>query len=114
MLPAVNLEALLQNLTVFIPEAILCCAIVILLLMRMITSRTHLGALSLMALLTALAATFLFWFDFEQFLKNGSWSLSTIQEVPAFTGMVVYDTFLVYARCIILGAASLTMILALL
>jgi NADH-quinone oxidoreductase subunit N len=114
MLPIFNLDALKSNLIVFIPEGILCCAIVGLLLMRMIASRTHLGPLSLIALLGALASTVLFWVDFESLAKSGALALTTVQEVPAFTGMVVYDTFLVYARCIILGAASLVMVLALL
>jgi NADH-quinone oxidoreductase subunit N len=109
-----NLDALKSNLIVFIPEAILCCAIVGLLLMRMFAARTHLGPLSLIALLAALASTVLFWVDFDSLSKSGTVALAIVQEVPAFTGMVVYDTFLVYARCIILGAASLVMILALL
>src|SRR3977135_1088127 len=112
MLPILNLDALKSDLIVFIPEAILCCAIVGLLLTRMLTSHTHLGPLSLIALLAALTSTVLFWIDFDFLTKSGTLTLSTIQAVPAFTGMVAYDTFLVYARCVILSAASLTMILA--
>jgi NADH-quinone oxidoreductase subunit N len=80
----------------------------------MIASRTHLGPLSLIALLGALVSTVVFWIEFESLTKSGTLALTTVQEVPAFTGMVVYDTFLVYARCIILSAASLVMILSLL
>jgi NADH-quinone oxidoreductase subunit N len=114
MLPTVNLEALLQNLTVFIPEAILCFAIVGILLLRMVSSRFHLGGLVLLSLLAALAANAFAWLDVDELLKSGRVVVANVQEVPAFTGMLVYDSFLVYARFVILGAAILTMLLALL
>ena len=113
MLFSVNVDALLRDLTLFIPESVLCVAIVALLLVRMIGRRTHLGGLSLAALLVALVATVLSWIDLDALLKSGSFHLMAIQDTPAFAGMLIFDSFLVYGRCVILGGAILTMMLCL-
>jgi len=110
---SVNVDALFRDLTLFIPESVLCVAIVTLLLVRMVGRRTHLGGLSLAALIVALAATILSWIDLDALSKSGTFRLQAIQDTPALSGMLVFDSFLVYGRCVILGGAILTMILCL-
>jgi NADH-quinone oxidoreductase subunit N len=113
MVPSVNLSTLQADLIVFLPEGLLCGAIVVLLLVRMCGARVHLGGLALAALFAALVATVLSWINLDLLTKAGILELSNIQEVPGFSGMVIYDTFLLYARCVILAGAALTLILCL-
>ena len=99
----INVDNLIGDLIVFLPEVVLCVAIIGLLLVRMAGATTHLGSLALAAVLAALAAQSVMWMTSE---------IHT--EVPAFTGMLVCDPFLMFARFLILGAAALTIMLSLL
>jgi NADH-quinone oxidoreductase subunit N len=114
VLYSVTIDAVLRDLTLFIPESILTVAIVAVLLTRMVGRRAHLGGLTLTALLLALAAAVLSLLDVDALTKSGQWRLMAVQDVPAFAGMLVFDSFLVYARCVVLGGAFLTMAICLL
>jgi NADH-quinone oxidoreductase subunit N len=88
------------DLLVFVPELVLCAGIVGLLLARLVPplARAHLGGMAFATLVVALfAAAF-------QVAEN-TWS------GPYFTGMLVADSFAGLARCLVLVAAGLTVLL---
>src|SRR4051812_1446040 len=99
MLPTVSWDALQTDLLIFLPEALLCAAVVALLLVRLVAAfdRTHLGLLSLGALVLCGVVAF----------------QSDADGAICFGGFVVGDAYTRYARLIILGAAGLTVILSL-
>lgn len=99
MLPLISLDSILSDVVVFLPEAILCGTIVVLLLLRMGSGRAQLGSIALIGLLAALATSAIFWSEIR---------------VEAFSRLVISDPFLTFARCVILAGAALTMILSLL
>jgi NADH-quinone oxidoreductase subunit N len=101
MLPTVSVDALQTDLLVFLPEVVLCVAIVLLLLIRLVTDRLHLGGLALTAVVAALAVNGYLWFDIPG--VNG-----------AFAGMLVSDSLTLFVRFVLLGAAALTIGLTLL
>jgi NADH-quinone oxidoreductase subunit N len=101
MLPTVNSGDLLRDLMFFLPEALLCAAIVAMLLIRL-GGRGHLGGLSAAVTIAAL------------FVAGYQWVDMGDASLPAFTGMLVTDPLTRFARLVILGAALLTILLTLL
>src|SRR4051812_40405266 len=100
MLPNVNISGLLDDLSYFMPEGILCIAIVLMLLIRLGSARAHLGGLALIATAVALA------------VAGGLWAW-TDGNIPSFAGMLVSDSLTRFGRLIILAAALLTVVLTL-
>jgi NADH-quinone oxidoreductase subunit N len=102
MLPTVNSGDLLRDLMFFLPEALLCAAIVTMLLIRLGPGGGHLGGLAAAVTLVALFVAGYQWVDMGE------------TSLPAFTGMLVTDPLTRFARLVILGAALLTIVLTLL
>jgi NADH-quinone oxidoreductase subunit N len=102
MLPTVNANAVLSDLMFFLPEALLCAAIVTMLLIRLGPGRGHIGGLAAAVTLVALFVAGYQWVDM------GDTSL------PSFMGMLHTDPLARFARLVILGAALLTIVLTLL
>jgi NADH-quinone oxidoreductase subunit N len=101
MLPTVNTAKLLEDLTYFLPEALLCAAIVVMLLVRLGPGRGHLGGLAFAVAAVALFVAGYLWVDMKD------------TAVDSFANMVVSDPLTRFARFIILGAALLTIVLTL-
>jgi NADH-quinone oxidoreductase subunit N len=101
MLTSVNSAKLLEQLTYFLPEAILCAAIIIMLLVRLGPGNGHMGGLALAFSVVALLASGYLWVE----MTDG--------RINAFGNMLVSDPLLRFARFVILGAALLTIILTL-
>ncbi|MFO0809198.1 MAG: NADH-quinone oxidoreductase subunit N [Gemmataceae bacterium] len=100
MLPSVGWSQLQNDLLLFLPEAVVCCAIVALLLIRLVAAfdRTHLGLISLVAVVTACIVAF----------------LGDSAGAVTFGGLLVGDPFTRFARLLILGTSALTILLSLL
>jgi NADH-quinone oxidoreductase subunit N len=88
------------DLLVFIPELVVCAGILALLLARLIPllTRAHLGSLAIAVVVVALFAA-------AYQVAGNTWS------GPYFTGMLVADAFAGLARCLVLMAALLTLLL---
>lgn len=102
MLPLPNIDGLLEHLFYFLPEVILCVAIVAMLLIRLGPGRAHMGGIALIATAVALAVAGALWFHMVD------------ADINAFANMVVTDSLTRFARFLILGAALLTVVLTLL
>jgi NADH-quinone oxidoreductase subunit N len=89
-----------NDLLVFIPELVVCAGIVGLLLVRLVRlfDRAHLGGLAVAVLVAALFAA-----GYQ--VSENAWPGAY------FTGMLVADPFAGLARCLILAAALLTVLL---
>src|SRR5262249_4392329 len=100
-LPIIRVDTLFDNLLAFLPESILVIALVLLMLLRLFTvmSRVQLGGLSLAALVVAL------------FAAGVNWAGEPSGD--AFNRMLVNDSYTMFVRFILLGAATLTVILTL-
>jgi NADH-quinone oxidoreductase subunit N len=101
MLPTVSTSKLLEDLVFFLPEALLCGAIVVMLLIRLGPGRAHMGGLAAAATVVALFIAGYLWVD----MTNG--------QIDCFANMLVTDPMTRFARFIILGAALLTIVLTL-
>jgi NADH-quinone oxidoreductase subunit N len=119
---------LLADGLMFLPELIICTAIVVLLLLRMLPSRgrVQLGVFALLMTLTALGATLLQW-GVE--LPDRDWAKSlndmfrsvpspadslTYQARPMFGGLLVFDRLTLFIRLFLYGFTSLIIWLTLL
>ena len=89
-----------SDLLVFVPELVVCAGIVALLLVRLVPPllRVHLGGLAVAVLVAALFAA-----GYQVYAR--AWP------GPYFAGMLVADPFAGFARCLILLAALLTVLL---
>src|SRR5205085_5994525 len=87
----------------FMPELILCATIVLLLLLRLFRrlDRAHLGVLSMLCTLAALAVS---WHQWE----------SIQQPTEMFSGLLVFDRFTIFLRLFLMGFAALLIWLSLL
>jgi NADH-quinone oxidoreductase subunit N len=101
MLPTVNTGLLLQDLVFFLPEALLCGAIVVMLLVRLGPGKSHMGGLAVAATTVALVVAGFLWAD----MSDG--------RIDCFANMIVTDPLTRFARFVILGAALLTILLTL-
>jgi NADH-quinone oxidoreductase subunit N len=101
-----NVEALRNTLgrdcLAFMPEIILCGAIVLLLLERLIGLRGHLGLDALILTVLALA------WSYRQWLPHMSGSQ------PIFGGLIAYDNFTIYLRMFLFGFTALVIWLSML
>jgi len=96
---------------VFLPELVLCGAIVVLLLLRLfkVFDRVHLGGLAGLAALTAMAVSLCQWkgFGFEQPLDRGAFggplSKDEFQRLQAFGGLLIYDHLTIFVRLFLYG-----------
>jgi NADH-quinone oxidoreductase subunit N len=97
----------------FLPELILCGAIVLLLLLRLFRAfdRLHLGWVALVLAGAALAAAAGQWRGAAGLARPESFEG---QRLPIFTGLLVYDTFTIYLRLFLLAFALLIVWLTLL
>lgn len=93
-------EAIGGDLLLFLPELVVCVGIVGLLLVRLVgfLDRLHLGSIAIVVLAAALAAA-------EYQVYQATWP------GPFFAGMLVSDPFAGFARCLVLLAAFLTVLL---
>jgi NADH-quinone oxidoreductase subunit N len=93
-----------DDLVRFVPELLLCGAIVLMLLGRMLrpTARTHQSTTALLACAAAFAVLVVQWLSFTDDIRGG----------PAFVGLLVFDPFSVYLRGLILAATMVTLILS--
>src|SRR5438105_2342922 len=84
-------ELLSRDLPFFAPELILCGAIVLLLLLRLLNAyrRRHLGPLALLCTLAALAVSVLLW---QQPNSSG------VSQWGLFSGLLISDNFTVFVR----------------
>jgi NADH-quinone oxidoreductase subunit N len=100
----------IQDCLRFLPELILCGAIVAMLLVRMFNAfnRQHLGSFALVLTLAALAATVSQWVDL---LASTAYPPPS---TPLFGGLLVYDRFTVFLRLFILGFTALVIWLTML
>ncbi len=96
-------EQLGLDLLAFLPELILCTAIVLLLFLRLFKGfdRVHLGWVALIMSLAALACSF------------QQWQLPPPNS-PIFSGLLAYDTFTVFLRMFLFGFAALLIWLSML
>src|SRR5947209_4259539 len=109
-------KSLLESLLPFLPELLLCVAIVMLLVFRLFKAmdRVHLGRIALVFTLLALGATVLQWFDLQGFDRNELKSTSSSQALEAFNNLVVYDRLTIFLRLFLLAFTALILWLTLL
>lgn len=103
------LADLQRDLMAFLPECILIGIIVIMLLLRLTSgfAKTHLGILSLLAVLGALGVALMQWI--------GSASLPTPDpSLRYFTGLLAYDYLTIFLRLLLLTFAALGIVLTML
>jgi NADH-quinone oxidoreductase subunit N len=93
-----------RDLKNFLPELILCGAIVAMLFLRLFSAldRWHLGGLALALTVVALVLSFAQWFEKD------------FAPAPMFTGLLMYDRFTVFLRLFLLGFTALIIWLSLL
>jgi NADH-quinone oxidoreductase subunit N len=106
-----------QDLLAFLPETILCGAIVLMLVLRLFGSfnRAHLGWLALAASVVAFAVAAAQWFGVPWLTPQLSRNPVTLQlEREVFTGLLVYDSFSLFVRVLLFGFLTLTLWLTLL
>jgi len=104
--------SLLSDVLNFLPEAVVCTAIVLLLVLRLFSfmRRTHMVPLALALVLLALAISYVQW---------DSSLLGPIFEPTAnvdrsFTGLLAFDNFTIFLRLVLLSFSALTLVLCLL
>ena len=107
-----QLQSNLQgDLLLFLPELVICCGIVLLLVCRLVKAfdRSHLGAVAASAFAVSLLPAG------YQFVEAAGWlGPITLAPVDYFAGMLVADPFSGAVRVLILAAALVTAILTLL
>lgn len=96
----------------FLPELVICAAIVLLLVLRLFSAldRLHMGSLALVACVLALAASW------DQWTDSSGWAQvdATIGSRELFTGLLAHDAFTVFLRLFLYSFAALTVVLTLL
>jgi NADH-quinone oxidoreductase subunit N len=100
MLPNINASGMLNDLAYFMPESILCVALVAMLMFRLVIGRGHLGWMSLIATGLALVTAWVLWDQMDGTFDS-------------FAGMIVTDSLTRFARLLILSATLLTVVLTL-
>lgn len=100
-----NLQThLSDSLASFVPELIVCAAIVVMLVLRMLPRlRLHMGAVATAAVAIALALTIFQWFGIDSLNLLGSLS----PKEPVFTGLLAIDNFTSFLRVMLLAFALL-------
>ena len=102
MLPTINAEHLTVSTVYFLPELLLCAAVVLLLLLRLFRAfdRTHLGGLALLLTLCAGAVSVAQWRD--------------AGDTILMFELLVYDYFTLYVRIFLFGFTALVIWLTML
>ena len=106
-----------QDLLAFLPETILCGAIVLMLVLRLfqLFNHAHLGWLALAASVAAFAVAAAQWFGSPGLTPQLSRNPATeLLERQLFTGLLVYDSFSLFVRVLLFGFLTLTLWLTLL
>jgi NADH-quinone oxidoreductase subunit N len=109
-----NLQSdLLRDLLAFLPELILCWAIVGSLVLRMISSlnRIHLGYFALASSVLALIVAVAQW---QGGMLDPRPNPDSSAPLPIFTGLLVYDAFAIYIRLFLLAFLAVALWLCLL
>jgi NADH-quinone oxidoreductase subunit N len=124
MLPYISADNLTASLRAFLPELLLCGAIVILLFMRLFKTfdRDHLGPIALGMTVFILLVSVVQWGGWLSDFKVGDFNLEPPDNKlaePIFggtngVGMIVFDTLAVYMRCVLYAFAALIIWLSLL
>jgi len=112
-----QLEATMgRDLSAFLPELILCGAIVLLLLFRLLRlfDRMHLGWAALGFILFALAQSCLQWVHFHDYIPAGTVISADAQSVNLFNGMLIFDRFSIFIKIFLYGFTALVALMALL
>jgi NADH-quinone oxidoreductase subunit N len=99
----------------FLPEILLCIAIVLLLLLRLLPSfdRVHLGWVALVMTLLALGVSWAQWTGSAGFFRAEDLN-SRSRALDGFSGMLVYDNFTVFIRLFLFAFAALLIWLSML
>jgi NADH-quinone oxidoreductase subunit N len=105
-----------RDLGAFLPELILCAAIVLLLVFRLLRlfDRVHLGWAALGFTLFALAQSCLQWVHFRDFVPPATLMSAEAQAVDLFNGMLIFDRFSIFIKVFLYGFTALVALLALL
>jgi NADH-quinone oxidoreductase subunit N len=105
-----------RDLSAFLPELILCGAIVLLLLFRLLRlfDRVHLGWAALGFTLFALAQSCLQWVRFHDYVPAGTINTADAQSIDLFNGMLIFDRFSIFIKIFLYGFTALVALLALL
>src|SRR5262245_41530210 len=114
MLPTIEQGAVTLSTLDFLPELLLCVAVVLLLVLRLFKAfdRTHLGGIALLLTLAALGFSVVQWlgaFGMAPPESNGYKLLFGDRN----GGMLVYDYFTVYLRCFLYSFTALVIWLSL-
>jgi NADH-quinone oxidoreductase subunit N len=98
-----------RDLQAFLPELLLCGAIVLMLLLRLVggLAKTHLGGIALAATVTGMIVSWLQW-------THGGDLPPPDTSVRYFTGLLVYDNLTVFLRLFLLSFATLVIALTML
>jgi NADH-quinone oxidoreductase subunit N len=107
-------NSLSSDLVAFIPESILCLGIVCLLLIRLfrVFDRTHLGWVAFVTTVLALLAALVPALTFGNELTDVKITLGKRENL--FTGMLVYDSLMMFMRWLLLSFSALVIWLSLL
>jgi NADH-quinone oxidoreductase subunit N len=115
------LEQLQQNLgrdlTAFLPELLLCAAIVIMLLLRVlrVLEREHMGWLALLFTAGALVVAGYQWRDFAEYMPRPEGFVPGFEQhsMDLFGGMLIFDRFSVFIKLFLLLFTALVILLGL-
>jgi NADH-quinone oxidoreductase subunit N len=123
MLPSIDQGQIYLDCLAFLPELLLCGAVVLLLALRLLAAfdRTHLGLIALVLTLGALVVSVAQWLDVQGLiarwlqLRENLWRLSESSPAESlFTGLLVYDRFTIFLRCFLYAFTALIILLTLL
>jgi NADH-quinone oxidoreductase subunit N len=111
-------ESLTSDLSAFQPELLLCCAIVLLLVLRLFSAldRAHLGWFALLATITALGVTICQWGGFYGFKTPDAYSTPAreVHALTIFSNLLIFDNLALYTRIFLLAFTALIIWLTLL
>jgi NADH-quinone oxidoreductase subunit N len=110
--------SLVRDLTAFLPELLLCGAIVLMLLLRLfrIFDQHHLGWLAFAMTCCALVASWMQWLGDPAYDPRGLDSQTGIKMVSLdlFSGLLVFDNFAIFIKLFLFGFTALVILMALL
>src|SRR5438093_352337 len=97
-------EILNRDLLAFLPELLLCCAIVLMLLFRLfsVCDRMHMGWFALLVTLVALAISVFQFFGLHGFHTPESYG-DPSKALPAFSHLLVFDNLALFTRMFLLA-----------
>src|SRR5262245_1820273 len=101
-------DTLLKSLTSFVPELLVCAAIVVMLLLRLLPRlRMHMGIVVLLFGGFGLALALIQWLPLREFNLVGDIDANPNPQDMPFTGLIVVDHFTVAMRMLLLAFALL-------